>query len=435
MLELITGYTIERDDTIVFHLHPELIKQQLVHADFWLTIEGYDFHSVPRHLLYLPAILNLAPVVWISNLHMSIKDIDKEFENSLNVLKESFKKLYPSVQWNGSLTITQYANEPEMQKEQITCALFSGGVDSVNTVLSHYHELPTLVTIKGSDIPLQDIEGWKIVQQQTKEFAEIYHLNYKYIISNFVAFLNHEKLNSLNPTIPNWWGYIQHGMGLAGLVTPFCNVLYIASTYSDFTAWGSHPEIDNHIKSTNFNVIHDSFPMTRQEKIMNIIEKSKLKGHVPTLRVCYTNERSGKNCCKCEKCLRTISGLLCNGEQNIEQFGFNISSQILYKTLKEGFRQKKFIFSISTHTNWQDIQSHIKPIHTYENLGYERENINTINWIAKYDFNFYSTISQQHTKQRLLRKKYYSRLKQPFINNKYTLSTYLFIKNLLQGTK
>lgn len=435
MLDLITGHTIENNDTIVFHLHPEFKKLQLVHADLWLTIEGHDFYSVPKHLLYLPAILNLAPIVWISNLHMTIKDIDKKFENSLNALNESFKKLYPSVQWNGSLTVTQYANEPDMQKDQITCALFSGGVDSVNTALSHYHELPTLITIKGADIPLHDIEGWKTVQQQTKEFAEVYHLNYKYIISNFVAFLNHDKLNSLNPIIPNWWGYIQHGMGLAGLVTPFCNVLYIASSYSDFTAWGSHPEIDNHIKSTNFNVIHDSFPMTRQEKIINIIEKSKAIGHVPTLRVCYANESNGKNCCKCEKCIRTICGLLCSGEHNIEQFGFNITPQILYKTLTAGFMQKRFIFSASTHTFWQDIQSHIKPLHVYETLGYERDNINTINWIAKYDFNLYSKISQHDTRQKLIRKKYFTKLKQPFINNKYTLSSYLFIKNLLQGTK
>ena len=134
---------------------------------------------------------------------------------------------------------------------------------------------------------------------------------------------------------------LQHGIGLLSHAAPLSykynlKTIYIPGSNSvndALTSSASHPIIDEQIAYLNSNIIHEGFNFTRQDKIHNILSyDSKFY-----LRVCWASS-GGENCNKCEKCMRTICGILAAGA-NPNDYGFrynkkdmrDIKNTILYK--------------------------------------------------------------------------------------------------------
>jgi hypothetical protein len=184
-----------------------------------------------------------------------------------------------------------------------------------------------------------------------------------------MTFLNQSMLSDLSKTFPGWWGGVQHGMGFAGLVAPLARQLeiskcYIASSHSvDFTTpWGSDPRIDNHIRYAGVSFWHDGYEYTRHAKLATLINEIRTKGlKRPTLRVCYMNaSNAGANCCVCEKCSRTITSLLIEGE-NPNEYGFSVPIDRFIRTVKISFAKTQFIFAANTLFHWRDTSAPSKP--------------------------------------------------------------------------
>lgn len=122
---------------------------------------------------------------------------------------------------------------------------------------------------------------------------------------------------------------MKHGIALLGHVAPYAylhnlSIVYIAS--SNCAADGkircaSNPLIDNHVCFGRCKVVHDGFEYNRQDKLHNIVKFCRVTGHTIPLHVCWQSQ-SGGNCGHCEKCYRTIAGLLAEGE-NPEKYGFH----------------------------------------------------------------------------------------------------------------
>lgn len=91
--------------------------------------------------------------------------------------------------------------------------------------------------------------------------------------------------------------------------------LYIASTYPKYLkgkyTCASDPLIDNNIKFCGVDVIHDGYEFDRQEKVRYLV-KQKRKSFPIELRVCWESS-GGSNCCRCEKCYRTILEIVSEG--------------------------------------------------------------------------------------------------------------------------
>jgi len=74
--------------------------------------------------------------------------------------------------------------------------------------------------------------------------------------------------------------------------------------YAEMTLpWGSNPITDRLLSSDRLEFIHDGAAYTRSEKIEVI---SDWQEALKYLWVCYQSDNLDKNCCKCEKCIRTI---------------------------------------------------------------------------------------------------------------------------------
>jgi len=198
----------------------------------------------------------------------------------------------------------------------------------------------------------------------------------------------------------DWWMNLAHGIVLTSSCAPLTCVknistLFIASTFTSESnfPWRSHPLIDNNLRWASTRVIHDGFEISRQEKIRFLLKKHvEETGKFPDLRVCSRYEILGTNCQRCEKCGRTITGLLLDGIDP-NKCGFNINADTV-TSIKESLdnaeyfkrmtlveRGEKSFNRLYPVVEWKDIQDHI-PETIDDNLYGSKE---FFEWLRDFD--------------------------------------------------
>lgn len=260
--------------------------------------------------------------------------------------------------------------------------LFSGGVDAYSSLLDHLDKSPMLITIWGADVSTKDGKQWEEIKNIISETSYNYNLEKTFIKSNFKEFLNTEELNKLI-LISNdkWWHGFQHGIGLIGLTAPVSykeniELIYIAASHTknDDVPCASHPTIDESVRWFNTNICHDQFDMTRQMKIEKIIKESNRLNIFPNLHVCWQNNGSGKNCCNCEKCCRTMLGIMVANDLP-QKYGFDN-----YDGKHIEYRMKFFNeIKESTYYIWQEI------IEKYKENNIKSRFRNNISWLERFN--------------------------------------------------
>jgi hypothetical protein len=79
--------------------------------------------------------------------------------------------------------------------------------------------------------------------------------------------------------------------------------------YHNLFPWGSHPLLDPNYSSHDLRITHDGIALSRLDKIKVIADWDV---GLQNISVCYSNW-PGKNCCRCDKCGRTMLSLLALG--------------------------------------------------------------------------------------------------------------------------
>lgn len=298
--------------------------------------------SVPFEILSIPFLVNVMPIAWFSDFIVKIPKMDETFYNALIDYKRELEKYYPSLKDRDlnlecSIFIDTVNNVEEKPKKAM---LFSGGVDAYATYFRNKAEALDLITIHGADIKLNDEKLWLELKEYIESEVIIADEKKFYIKSNFREFITFE-VDKLLPNL-GWWGKIQHGIALTGLTAPLAYLnnyshVFIASSYTrkpnyQFIVWGSMPETDNLIRWGETRIKHDAEKLTRQQKIEEIHKGVLLVKDNMSIRVCYSDYKEGVNCSVCEKCLRTIFGLMIIGA-NPNDYGFNVDKNI-FKRLK-----------------------------------------------------------------------------------------------------
>jgi hypothetical protein len=115
------------------------------------------------------------------------------------------------------------------------------------------------------------------------------------------------------------WMWHAHGAVLAGIAHAFTGAfrrVLLASSYDaeHLTPWGSHPLTDHRFSSTSLEFVHDGEELTRLDKLRILTGWPK---GLHSLDVCYLwrQRKPGEapNCGRCEKCQRTLAGLIALG--------------------------------------------------------------------------------------------------------------------------
>lgn len=324
-----------------------------------------DIHNVSSSILHIPVVSNLATFAWAIDADIYVKELDKTFLESLNTIKTVMEKWYPNLPFSTRINVGNTISN------SIDCKgyglLFSGGVDSTTSYIKHRDKKPNLIMIWGADVPPDKKDFWNRIKNHYEIFAGQENTKINFVRTN-MRILN-ETILTLKfgkyLTDSSWWGALQHGIGLLGLCAPLTvteriGEILIASSHAQGLLaypWGSHPLIDNKVSWANVKVVHDGYNVSRQEKIRYVL-KSYIKdtGRYPLLRVCWS-QFSNFNCGKCEKCSRTITGLVL---ENIDpnKCGFNIDNAF-FDCLKQNLVQRKFNLSPGRVFLWKDIQKYI----------------------------------------------------------------------------
>lgn len=343
-----------------------------------------NIENVPLPVAVIPFIVNVLPIVWIADATLYVDAVDKSFYDSIESFKQGYINMYPMISFRGRIEVSQIINDAYPTSDEVGM-LFSGGVDAFATLLTHYNENPMPITVIGADIKLDDYEG--IGNMKEHACIALQNLSLRnpcFIKTNFRSFINENRLGNLvKDSKDSWWHGFQHGIGIIGLAAPIAYIrrhaiLYIASSYTkeDRVTCASHPSIDNNIRFGSTVTIHDQYENNRQKKIGIISEFHRKTSKNILLRVCWES-RGGKNCCQCEKCLRTIYALYAEGEDPTN-YGFSYTIPELSEASRK-FRKKIPFLKDMQRVFWIDIQKRFIETQQFSDSQ-------SINWIYRADF-------------------------------------------------
>ena len=332
--------------------------------EFFVEYEE-NMEDVPKGIAVIPFVVNVLPIIWLTDSKLSLSELDKVFFESIPKFKQGYKDMYKDVEFKGSIDVKNIVDYSYIPQNKCA-AFFSGGVDSYSTLINHLDEKPDLVALWGSDVRFEDVKGWHRVKNNITETANEYGLKTVFIKSSFRRFIYEGNLENefYNKLKDGWWHGIQHSIGLIGHIAPYAwkyklSTQYIASTFCNRdknVTCASYPTIDENVKFGGCKVVHDQFNFNRQDKIEYLISYCKNKQKKIKLRVCWKSD-GGNNCCTCEKCFRTIVGLLIEGEDP-NNYGFDIDDNVLEYMKK--YMSGYYEFNIGNSKEWMDLQSKLK---------------------------------------------------------------------------
>lgn len=323
-----------------------------------------DISSVPQSIAVIPLLANLMPIAWFVGFDVEVDEVDATFFKSLEELKAEFaihfKNIKPS-----TLKATRLVGNVIPGDE--AALLFSGGLDSFESLTRNIDKNPYLVSVLGADIDLSDDKRWNDFKRFNALEPIVNNDRLCYVTSNLRTFYTFD-VDLLVDV--NWWGKIQHGMALISLIAPLSFVkgirtVMIASSNTGEVSfgWGSTSETDEKVRWANSQVIHDGFQFRRTDKIDNVVNFGKRTGQNVKLRVCYSEWRDGYNCSECPKCQRTILGLLLSGA-NPADFGFSPPKDFFARVMKNF--GKDALMTTGVAYEWRCLQEKAK---TSENMS------------------------------------------------------------------
>ena len=299
-----------------------------------------DVSDTPFSISVIPLLANIMPISWFVGFDVYIDEVDNTFFESLQELKKQFSKFHPDKEIKGTLHTGKKTKNTF--PENNSSLLFSGGLDSFESLTRNLNKKPYLISIHGADVAIEDTLRWNIFKDFNEKESILDKSKLLYIESNLRDFYTYkiELLVDLS-----WWGTVQHGMALLGVLAPLSykfsiKDINIASSATNEVAysWGSTPAIDENMKWANTKVTHDGYHLRRTDKIDNVVEFVKQTGTHINLRVCYSELRNGANCNICHKCQRTMLGLILSGA-NPEEYGFNTPPN-LYDLIFKNFGEE-----------------------------------------------------------------------------------------------
>ena len=380
------------------------IKNRSVEYEFEISEELKNFFSgrefiieyneniekVPKAILSVPFVGNVLPIVWLTGSTLFIEELDREFYYAIPKIKCGYVKMYPESKFDGEIVVNRVVKCERDAIPGKTALLYSGGVDSTYTMCTHIKEHPDLIAIWGSDVKYSNEEGWNIIFDQLQDTAKKFELSLLCIRSSFRDFDDEGVLHrSFSKQLKSgWWYGIKHGLALLTHVAPLAYLYQYEKVYIASSNWpeimpdrcASDPSIDNNVSYANCSVFHDGFPKDRQAKIKGIIDFTNNSEQPMLLHVCW--EVQGENCCKCEKCYRTMANIMAEGESP-KRFNFPLFSEKNTGIQMRNYLYHKALDKEKVSDNWPFISKRV--LENRDKLK-ELPYWDSFKWICKVDF-------------------------------------------------
>ena len=246
---------------------------------------------------------------------------------------------------------------------------------------------PMLCNIQGWYKSLDDEDkaadaDWRDI----KAFASEYQVPTCFVRSNFARVVSGEFDKKYAKRLGDdlWHGFL-HSMAFIGIAIPVAyqaglQEIMIASSLTiglNFYC-ASNLTTDGEFRYAEDGfVTHDGFELNRQGKMAVIVKHQQKTGKPFFMRVCSFNDH---NCCECEKCFRTILGIIAEGG-NIKDFGFNVEGSLKQHWEKVLYRRAGLMsFKSEKFIHWPHIKK--KMLENYDKI----EDKEFVDWFLSFDF-------------------------------------------------
>lgn len=381
----LTRITVDKNKVDYYFSVSENLQKYFKESNHLFYEYNYDVSKIPKSILIIPFIANVMPLVWITDSCLQVDELDRTFYRCLSRIRTEYQRMFPNVKFKGRLKVNKTVENTYRPLHQAG-ALFSGGLDALTTFIRVKEKQPILITEYGWHENEPDYSAvWEADKSNAMSFATSNELDNILIQSNYGNFVNAKMIDrdfskQLGDT---WWHGLHHGLAIISAAIPTAYLLrieciYIASsnTPSYPVACASNPAVDNEIKFASGHVYHDGYELSRQDKVRVLVEHFSQISKRVDVRVCFKNE---ENCCKCEKCLRTIFGIIAEGHDPRE-YGFNINGDI-EKFLKTAIDDEvKFFTDAFIDIYWENIQNRMRT--NYRHILFKE----LVVWFVHYNF-------------------------------------------------
>jgi hypothetical protein len=325
--------------------------------------------TASRSILNIPLLATVLPLAWLTGSDIYVDELDKTFKESMDKLQQEFMKMYPDPPFTTNINADVLVKNQMGKIDTLrrTGLLFSGGVDSIYSLITNINRKPRLIMIwgvEGQPYP-QYPEYWRRVISTYSEFARKMGVRFHLVKTDALEVLDSKRIeHDFHESLLDgtFWARLQHSLVLLPLTAPLSidrfDRLLIAATndpthpYSKHP-WGSRPSTDEKIVWAGLQVKHDGY-IPRPEKITGPIGDFLKNDELP-LRVCLKRRREHEelNCSQCEKCFRTIAPLVLAG-LDPNKCGFQVDDST-FQSMKNMFENGK-LDNESIEAYWKPIK-------------------------------------------------------------------------------
>lgn len=362
---------VEGSNKVCYKVHyGSEVRKFFTDESFFAEYE-VDISEVPKSMLAIPILASLMPLAWATNAEVYIAELDRSYYESLQSLKQVYQTMYPNMRLAGKLHVERLVASNRSAEKPKSAMFFSAGVDSLATFIRKKQEKPYFVTIWGADVFFNQPEFWMELKTNVKQLGECNDIESLFIKSNLRSFMHDKNVSYyFGRHMSSWWHGVQHATGMIGLIAPLAYVNNITQFYipsavpteqSKIRTHGSSHLFDNKIKWSGTDVNLDALELWRQDKIKLIADYIRKEDASLQIRVCWRNPVYG-NCNKCEKCARTIIGLLLEGvDPNAHGFTMTV------ETLEE--HKKVIIPAWSSHLDYAYVEWDKLKSRSFQQMG------------------------------------------------------------------
>jgi len=351
-----------------------------------------NIEKVDESILSIPAVCATVPIAWATGADLYAEKLDETFLSSLPEIRKVFEGFYPKFSSSGNIHVQKIIANKFNNTQ--TALLFSGGVDSFVSYITHKDEHPILITLLKPANSNYNKEYHNKVRDFHRKFAQQEGLDIQFIETKMIDELSDTLNNRLLKRrfkVINWWGRVSHGLISLGLCAPLTveriGKVTLAPSYPKKIKkpHGSHFLSYTDFSWADVNVVYDVGDLTRQGKIRHVL-KANPQYHKYIRSCLFSNEGRPdlRECGYCEKCLRTSTGLILEGIDPNE-CNFDIKNDIL-DYIKNLFLAGSIRTNIFT---WQGIQSHIPDTINNDKVSQKYHAKQFFEWLREFDLTNY----------------------------------------------
>lgn len=381
--------------TVRFGFSSSAEVAQVMKADVLTVTYDISVDSVPESVLAVTFVANFLPFAWLMDIEIRVPELDADFYDCLPKLAEGYRQVFPGRKIGGRVTCERRVVSSVAERGR--CGVFySGGLDAVTTLLDHLDERPDLLSVWGADIAYGNEDGWRMTNG--KIAAGVQGLGLAQIVArcDFRVIEDEGRLHfmALEALGDGWWHGLKHAIALFGIMAPVAYArrherLYVASSHCramGLAACASNPLTDNEVRFCGCRIVHDGYEYSRQDKAGRLLEGSRRIGLKIPLHVCWETQ-TGENCCKCEKCLRTITEILVEGGDP-EEFGFagfrrHYTSAHVIPLLRRTFHERNVSGNNTINRSWAMC---VPRIRAHESALRQTPEWSVFEWMLAHDF-------------------------------------------------